>query len=29
LALQKLKYKWAELSPWLFVTRDGTPPDPA
>lgn len=25
----KLKYKWAELPPWLFVTKKGTPLDPA
>jgi integrase len=26
---EKLKYGWAELPPWLFVTKDGTPVDPA
>ena len=25
----KLKYGWAELPPWLFVTKAGTPLDPA
>ena len=25
----KLKYKWADLPPWLFVTKHGTPLDPA
>jgi integrase len=26
---EKLKYGWAELPPWLFVTKKGTPIDPA
>jgi len=26
---EKLKHGWAELPPWLFVTKDGTPVDPA
>jgi integrase len=26
---EKLKYGWAELPPWLFVTKAGTPLDPA
>jgi len=26
---EKLKYGWAELPPWLFVTKVGTPLDPA
>jgi len=26
---EKLKYGWAELPPWLFVTKTGTPLDPA
>src|SRR5262245_36854928 len=25
----KLKYGWAELPPWLFATKEGTPVDPA
>src|SRR5688572_20065867 len=25
----KLKYVWTELPPWLFVTKAGTPLDPA
>ena len=27
--LDKLKYGWAELPPWLFVTKTGMPVDPA
>ena len=26
---EKLKYGWAELPSWLFVTKTGTPADPA
>lgn len=26
---EKLKYAWTELPPWLFVTKAGTPLDPA
>jgi integrase len=25
----KLRYGWAEVPPWLFVTKAGTPVDPA